>query len=194
LAFGGTKLLKNFNIKNKCYDEYTLDNILELIVYKANIIRENNNMESIKVINQKNFITYCILLGNDYIDTLKHYKFDKIFELLVLNDFDINKFLSVLNINENYITNYLNKFNDVYNYYTNALVYDNEYLNINYKLPINVKILEKLMCQFHDFSKEFIIREFNKIIVNNIRMKSGENLNNIKKGNIFAVLDNDVYN
>jgi 5'-3' exonuclease len=197
LAFGGTKLLKNFNIKNKCYDEYTLDNILELIVYKANIIRENNNMEAIKVISQKNFITYCILLGNDYIDTLKHYKFDKIFELLVLNDFDINKFLAVLNINENYITNYLNKFNDVYNYYTNALVYDNDYLNINYKLPINVTILEKLMCQFHDFSKEFIIGEINKIIVNNISMKSGENLNNIKRGNIFAVLDNldnDVYN
>ncbi len=194
LAFGGTKLLKNFNIKNKSFDEYTLDNILELIVYKANIIRKNNNMENIKLISQKDFITYCILLGNDYIDSLKHYKFDKIFELLVLNDFDINKFLLALklNINENYITNYLNKFNDVYNYYTNALVYDNEYLNINYKLPINIKTLEKLMCEYHDFNNDYIKGEINKIIINNVYLKTGGNLINIKPNNIFELLENDV--
>ncbi len=190
LAFGGKKLLKNFNIKNKCFDEYSLDSILELIVNKANIIRNKNNLDNIQSISQKDFITYCILLGNDYINTLKYLKFDKLFEILVLNDFEIDKFLfaiqNKLNLNDKYIETYLENFNNVYNYYTNAMVYDNNFINIDYKMNVNIKMLEKLMCQYHNFDKNYIIKE-----INNLEIKPIKSVNKYK--NMFEVLQNEIY-
>lgn len=165
LVFGGQKLIKNFNIKNKSYDEYDLDSIINFMIEKANNIRNIYNLPLIDSLTHKDFITYCILLGNDYIDNLKYFKYDKIFEYLVLNDFKIDKFLNnVKNIYSNmnvifniddYLNNYLIKFNQVYNYYINAKVFDPLDIQFN-KNNIDINMIEKIMCEYHSFDKNII--------------------------------------
>ncbi len=172
LVFGGTKLIKNLNIKNKTYDEYDLDNILDYMLEIANLIRDKNNLKRLESITQKNFITYCILLGNDYIDNIKNLKFDTIFENLVISNFDLTTFIELIkdkiisrnnNFNiDNYIINYKEKFNQVYEYYLNSQVYDPNDIYYNIK-PINKHLLNKIMCETHNFDSNFIKHELCKI-------------------------------
>jgi flap endonuclease-1 len=172
LVFGGQKLIKNFNIKNKTYDEYDLDSIINFMIEKSDNIRNIYKMPLIDSLTHKDFITYCILLGNDYIDNLKYFKYDKIFEYLVINDFKIDKFLNhikniylirnvVFNI-EDYLNNYLIKFDQVYNYYINAKVFDP--LDIQYnKNDIDINMIEKIMCEYHNFDKNIINHELTRL-------------------------------
>jgi len=185
LVFGATKLIKNFNIKTKSFEEYSHTDILNFIIEKANNIRINHNLDMINNISHKDFITYCILLGNDYLDSIKYLKYDKIFEYLVLCDFDIIRFINYIKINcndskysynEEYLENYLDKFNNVYNYYLNSIVYDNTELIIHNNLNININLVEKLMCKYHNFSLDYIRDEINKIFINNIEINHNKNL------------------
>ena len=208
LVFGGKKLIKNFNIKTKTFEEYSNTDILNFIIEKANEVRTKHNLDLINNISHKDFITYCILLGNDYLDSIKYLKYDRIFEILVLCDFDIIRFINYIKINnidikytynEEYLDNYLEKFNDVYNYYLNSRVFDNTELVIFNDFKINIELVEKIMCNFHNFSKEYIRDELNKIISNNLKLTNIKNCNkkpnNIKsnnfifeKKNIFSIL------
>jgi flap endonuclease-1 len=177
LVFGGVKLLKNFNIKNKTYSEYNINDILTLMVEKANNIRNILNMEKVNEISQADFIKYCILLGGDYIESIKYLKYDKIFELLVISNFNIDIFFSNL---ENYIKSntkyetlndyefseyknkYIERFNKVYEYYLSAKVFDPTEININLK-EINKEKIFELMSILHNFDKNYILNQMDTI-------------------------------
>lgn len=191
LVFGGKKLIKNFNIKTRSFEEYSKNDILNFIIEKANNIRINHNLDMINNITHKDFITYCILLGNDYLDSIKYLKYDKIFEYLVLCDFDIIKFIDYIKINLNdskysyndeYLQNYLEKFNNVYNYYLNSIVYDNNDLVVYNNLNMNYDLVEKIMCNYHNFSLEYVRDEIEKIFINNLKLNQIKHCN--KKANI----------
>ena len=70
LVFGGTKLIKNLNIKNGTYDEYDLDNILNYMLEVANIIRDKNNLSNEDnyflnyVYEEKNSLNFYYGIGN----------------------------------------------------------------------------------------------------------------------------------
>jgi hypothetical protein len=142
------------------------------MIEKSNNIRNIYKMPLIDYLTHKDFITYCILLGNDYIDNLKYFKYDKIFEYLVINDFKIDKFLNhikniysnmyvVFNI-EDYLNNYLIKFYQVYNYYINAKVFDPFDIQYN-KNDIDINMIEKIMCEYHNFDKNIINYELSRL-------------------------------
>ena len=216
LVFGGKKLIKNFNIKNKTYDEYDFDNIINFMIEKANNIRNIYRIPLINSLSHTNFITYCILLGNDYIDSLKYVKYDKIFENLVISEFKIETFLntiknnvySKMNININfnvdeYLNQYLIKFYEVYNYYISAKVYDPSEIQYNQN-TININMIEKIMCNDHDFDRSLIKFEINRIpynlnnnLLNKIskthviqnKIKKTNNLTNNLTNNFFTLLD-----
>ena len=208
LVFGGKKLIKNFNIKNKTYDEYDLDEIINFMIEKANNVRNLYGMDLINSLSHKDFITYCILLGNDYIDCPKYLKYDKIFENLVISDFQIETFINNIKNNvyskmniifntDEYFTNYLIKFNEVYNYYISAKVYDPSDIQYN-KNNIDINMIEKIMCIDHDFDRSLITFEISRILSNlnkipkscalqNKLIKEDNQYN--KSNNIFCILD-----
>jgi flap endonuclease-1 len=189
LVFGGIKLLKNFNIKNKTYSEYNINDILTLMIDKANNIRSIFNMEKINEISQADFIKYCILLGGDYIESIKFLKYDKIFELLVISNFNIDNFFNNLenfvktntkyeNLNDFEFTEYKNKyierFNKVYDYYIWAKVFDPYEINIDLRQFNKEKIFE-LMSILHDFDKSYILNQ-----INNISNKTNDKFSSFK--------------
>lgn len=188
LVFGGVKLLKNFNIKNKTYSEYDIEDILRLMIEKANNVRNIYNMEKINEITHADFIKYCILLGGDYIESIKYLKYDKIFELLVISNFDIDIFFLKL---ENHIKNivkygafndlefseyktkYINKFNKVYEYYISAKVYDPKEIVVDLKEIKREKIF-KLMSILHNFDKNYVLNQINNIPNIDLKYKSAK--------------------
>ncbi len=197
LVFGGKKLIKNFNIKNHTYDEYNLEKIFNFLITKANNIRDKFNLKKNDTLIHNNFITLCILMGNDYIDPIRNIKHDKLFEILVLNNFEINpvlniiKNLKIINVTDidKFIESYFIKFIEVYNYYLSAKVYENNELFI-VRNNINYTVLERLMCKYHDFNKNYINNIINEIPKINFKAKINTDTNvKLKNNNIFTALE-----
>jgi 5'-3' exonuclease len=157
LVFGGIKLLKNFNMYTNTYSEYDINTIIYYMNQKANNIIHNYNY----IITHNDFIKFCILLGNDYTSGIKWLGYDKIFEYLVKNYFDINKLLSIIYTNEK-LSYKINRINDVYNYYLCSKVINP--FNINIVLSFfDINKTIDLLNNKNNINKNFIINTLNNI-------------------------------
>jgi len=102
LLFGGVNIYKDFMLKNNTLNEYTLIELLQFLLQKTNVIRENNNLSPIDEIGRENLIDFAIISGTSYGDSIsiitngsgslpKNIMREKLFEAYVLNDMNIIK-------------------------------------------------------------------------------------------------------
>lgn len=135
LLFGSPKIIKKLSRKSITVNELRLSDILEYLKNKANIILYNNSRSEIKEFKEEWLIDIRILCGTDYNDPLTYYDSYKIFELFVLNDFDVSRLLK----NESLI-----EWKNVRRYYLEANVIDPLKINISLDKPNYGKMLEIL--------------------------------------------------
>lgn len=153
LIFGGPKVIKNFNRKNSYVDVITLDDILNSLKNKANKILKSK----IKEFKDEYFIDFRILLGTDYNDPIQGIDSDKLFELFVLNDFNVPKLIKYLKTNEQITIpeDFEEIWKQVKKYYLEAEVIDPMTLDLDIKPPNKDKMIE-ILHQRNGFNKSFV--------------------------------------
>jgi flap endonuclease-1 len=98
LIFGGPVLFRNIDFKNNTFKCLELEKIMKYLQIKTNNICKIHFKKSINF-TMDNFIDFTIILGNDYghgIRCAGGNNRDKLFELFVLNDFDMIKYIAHL--------------------------------------------------------------------------------------------------
>lgn len=96
LVFGAKKIMRKFSKKN-VIEEINLDDIYDHMKFLANEIKINNNTYLISRVTHENFIDFSILLGTDYTPHIKGFNSSELYELFVLNDFNLEKTVNKLN-------------------------------------------------------------------------------------------------
>ena len=99
LIFGGPILFRDIDFKKNKIKCLELDKIMEYLQDKTNKICNTNFRKSPLNFTMDNFIDFTIILGNDYghgIRCAGGNNREKLFELFVLNDFDMVKYIAHL--------------------------------------------------------------------------------------------------
>jgi 5'-3' exonuclease len=96
LIFGGPKIIKNFNRKNSMVNEIKLADILETLKNRANKIRKNNSLPELTEFSHEHFVDLCILQGTDYNEPIRDIDPNELYEIFVLNNFEVLKLLKYL--------------------------------------------------------------------------------------------------
>jgi flap endonuclease-1 len=164
LVFGGQRLVKNFSRKNKIVNQVNLTDILEHLKVKANSILNANNLKEIMEITRLNLIDFSILQGTDY-NTGINIKHDILFELFVLNNFDIAQVLEDKDkLLENKIpTDLTDNWKKVQSYYLNADIIDPVNIQRIITQPNLVK-LTKLLQHTYKFNKKFVKKIYDGLL------------------------------
>lgn len=96
LMFGSPIILKDFSFKtpNNPTIKIEKEEIIKNCFVKANEIRENNNLEKMKIFTHDDFLNFCILVGTDYTVNNKLFKLEnishsEIFEICAINEFNM---------------------------------------------------------------------------------------------------------
>lgn len=145
LIFGGTKLIKNFKGRFDQLEAFELKDIFESLLKKTNKILTDNDRKPIEEFTIEYFVDYRIIQGTDYNDAITGLDSNKLFELFVLNDFNVVKLLEDLK-NTNCIIpiDFEKRWIDARNYYLEAQVRDPECLQLEMKKPNLDKLIEIL--------------------------------------------------
>jgi len=164
LVFGGQRLVKNFSRKNKIVNQVDLVDILELLKVKANHILKANNLDEIMEITRLNLIDFSILQGTDY-NTGINIKHDILFELFVLNNFDIAQVLEDKDkILENKIPeDFTENWKQVQHYYLNADIINPVNIRRTINQPNLVK-LTKLLQHTYKFNGKFVKKIYDGLL------------------------------
>ena len=185
LVFGGTKLLKDFNLKNNSVDIIDRKSILKLLLDLANKIRIDNGLSEILQIHHDNFIDFSIFMGSDYKNNtygckLKGIKPDKIFEAYVINDFDVENTITYLQNEYSIISDgFINSFNKIKTMYKKSEVIHPNQINI---MPnkINIEKLIDFLCHKNGFNNKYTINKINKFSDNINKFKYAVETNKLK--------------
>ena len=172
LIFGAPKIIKNFNRKSPIINEVKLLDILDSLKHKANLILANQlEFKEIKEFREEYFIDMRILLGTDYNDALtdkfnRPIDFNKMFELFVLNNFDVPNLLRYIErnlIGINIPINFEEKWKKVKSYYLEAKVIDPLSLEISLKYP-NFEKMKDILHKRNKFSIKFVEKLYQKLV------------------------------
>jgi flap endonuclease-1 len=98
LIFGCSTLYRDIDFKTNSIKSININDIMNFLQEKTNIICSEHFKKKIKI-TRENFIDFTIILGNDYnygVRCSGGTNREKIFELFVLNDFNVIKFIAHL--------------------------------------------------------------------------------------------------
>jgi len=98
LLYGAPLLLRDYDLKTNTVSIISIDDILNFLQEKTDIITQKYNKPQI-TITKDNFINFSIIMGNDYCNGIRiagGNNRDKLFELFVLSDFNIDVFVNIL--------------------------------------------------------------------------------------------------
>jgi flap endonuclease-1 len=165
LVFGGTKILKDFSVKDNETYEINRDDILPFLKEKANKFLQQKKLKEIDFTND-NFIDFSIVMGTDYkisssnciiLNCPISEKYEKLFEIFVLNDCNVEKMINYMNtenlklqangkvimykIPPDFIENWKN----TREVYENSVVIDPKEIDLTFKKP-NINKLIKFLC------------------------------------------------
>lgn len=239
LLFGTKKIIKGF-FPNNINEEIDLNDIYTFLKTKINEILllhkkekkynlDNDNLDNLDKDNlDKNnlnndnldihniFIDFSLLLGSDYTPHIKGFNPSQLFEIFVLNDFDIKKTIDILN---EYIINDKNKNEyEIPNDFVNKAIKAKNYYLQSYNLDKNIKyypsvpnidklyeflyikngLEENYVINFINelFKWYYVINEYNqindKIILNCFKKYKYRYLIN-KYNSIYKIYNNPLY-
>lgn len=165
LIFGGPQIIKNFNRKNTIINTISLIDILKSLKTKANTILKKNNLTLIKEFKDEYFVDLRILLGTDYNDPITLLDSNKIFELFVLNNFDIPNMIECLKTKKNIeiSVNFEEKWKEVRKYYLEADVIDPMTIDLTLKYPNLEKMINILHIK-NKFDIKFVKKLYSELI------------------------------
>ena len=211
LVYGGTRIIKKFSSYNNESYEITLSDILNILLEKSNDILLKYNMELISEFKFNNFIDFAILMGSDY-----HFSNDivnhkiifscnniSLFELFVINNFDITLLYKSLNSSETEYNNLIIEHTKIFDIYTTSKTYDTEQYNLIFdkinieniilfikhyeliELYINIKLSK---CKTHEFNK---FNEWNRsnLFTSKNKARNFSNFEQNKNSYVDACLD-----
>jgi flap endonuclease-1 len=204
LVFGGTKILKDFSVKENTTYEINREDILPFLKEKANKILRQNKMKEIEFTND-NFIDFSIIMGTDYkisssnciiLNCPISEKYEKLFEVFVINDCNVEKMIDYMNkensnlqlanksimykIPFDFIENWLN----TKEVYLNSVIIDPKEIDLTFKKP-NIDGIIKFLCTENELDlskikyKMKIIYE-NYLIFNKIQNDSSHRISTLK--------------
>ena len=168
LLFGGPKIIKNFNRKNNTFSEIKLFEILKFLKLKANKILKAYLMpEIVGDFKEEWFIDSRILFGTDYNEPVSGINSNKLFELFVVNGFDVPKLVNQLQqlklLNCAYAESYLEIWTRVKEYYLGANVIDPLTLDVSLKEP-NYKLMVECLHTRNNFKISYVNKIYNELM------------------------------
>ena len=77
----------------------------------------------------------CVLFGTDYLQRLRHFTVNMIFDTFVISNCDLLEYVKKISENMKLPENYMESVYDVKYYYANASVIDPTTIDVKLKLP-----------------------------------------------------------
>jgi flap endonuclease-1 len=206
LIFGGHLLFRDFDVKNNKIKMLELNKILNYLQSKTQEICRTNFKKPLQF-TMDNFIDFTIILGNDYGHGIRcsgGNNRDKLFELFVINDFDVVKYivhLYQINKEVNHIKyyipeNFIEKWVISRNNYKLAEIINPSDINIfmnqpNYDDLIHLLINKKINKSQIEYITTSLKKLYNLYSKNNFKYDLNEDLNhmlsNIEKDDWIVV-------
>jgi flap endonuclease-1 len=182
LIYGTNTLYRNIDFKNNKIKCIELDNVINYLQNKTDEFCRINFKKPL-TFTFDNFVDFTIILGNDYSHGIRcsgGNNRDKMFELFVLNDFNIVNFVAHLyqiNISLGHIKyyipeNFIEKWVESKNNYNNAEIIDPSTINIIMNKPNITKIKQFFI------KKNILTRQINYFVSSLNRLYNLYNLNN----------------
>lgn len=163
LAYGGTKIWRDFSLAGKRTLEVNKQSIFEKMFITANEILERNGKNPITTFTHENFIDYCIMLGTDYTPESQKAKISGIsssdlFTIYVLNDFNVPQtceYISQNCISAKISHNFVHNWTRIKEIYTKTPVIHPENVNVSMRKPRVDKLIEYL-CDEIGLNRTFV--------------------------------------
>lgn len=163
LAFGGSRIWKDFSLMGKTTHELNKQNILEQMYLKANKIRRENLQEPIDDFNHQHFIDYCIMLGTDYTPYNCKFKISgtnaiQLFKLFVINDLNVEKMCEYITSQQTSVkvsSNFIQNWKQTKEKYMNTSVIHPNCIDIKMQKP-SVDELITFLCDKNGLDRSFI--------------------------------------
>ncbi len=170
LNCGGTRIIRDFCLKDKTYNELYLDDMIDFLQQKANFFTHKHSIENLTV-TFGTFLDFSIIMGNDYCGGIRGSKGNigrnNIFELFVLSGFDVPTLVDkIYDINKSsgtivyYVSDkFLEKWKQVRDYYLNVQIIPPSHIDLEFK-TIDIDELNKFIDDFGVISTEEMNVEF----------------------------------
>ena len=164
LAYGGTKIWRDFSMANMNTTELSRKTIIENMKIEANKIRFANDLCPINL-EYENFVDYCIMLGTDYTPfdckTKISGSVEKLFEIFVINNFDVR--LTCDYIRENDVklrisNKFIESWERIREKYLETPVIHPKNINIYMTNP-HVEELINYLCDEYDLDRFFVTKK-----------------------------------
>lgn len=151
LLFGATKLILEFNKFTNIATVIRLDDVIDYLTYKANMVCDGFKMKRIKA-TRDTFIDFAIMMGTDYTRPIIGISHEELFEIFVLTKFDVLKTVEYLvNLRNRdkdiYIPeNFIEKWQDARRYYLEAKIVMPAHINKKMEEP-KIDLLMDFLCE-----------------------------------------------
>jgi 5'-3' exonuclease len=160
--YGADILYKDFDKDKKNFKRLRLEKMLNKLQLMSDTICEENNIPR-KIIDKQIFFNFAKILGTDYNTGIRKCggnNRNKLFEIFVLNDFNLEKFIDNLhelnNVKNEYFVpdDFLEKSELINKYYENIMILNPDTFNVILREPIFDKI--KLELKKYNFRTDII--------------------------------------
>lgn len=164
LAFGGSRIWKDFSLAGKKTHELNKQTILEQMYVKANQIRFDNEQPPIEDFNHQHFVDYCIMLGTDYTPDNCKSKISgatttELFELFVRNDLNVEKTCEYIALHQTGVKvsgNFIQNWRRIKEKYLGTPVIHPSGINILMQKP-RINELITFLCDENGLDRSFIM-------------------------------------
>jgi 5'-3' exonuclease len=188
LAYGGSRIWKDFSLPDKSTHEIRRHAILDKMRTKANEIRSETNCSQFDEFPHEKFVDFCIMLGTDYRANnsktnscktqLTGCENTELFRIFVVNDLDVTKTCEYIIENCSHIRisrDFLDNWTTIRDIYLNAPVENPDNIQILMHEPQIDKLVE-FLCDENGLDRNFIESKVGGLY------KNYEVFNNVYKG------------
>jgi len=175
LLFGATKIILGIDKIRKKVKVLKLDDIIDYLTYKANIIRDKLMMDRI-VASHDVFIDFAIMMGTDYTKSITGITPEELFNIFAVKSFDVVSTINNLYlmksrtkkifVGDNFITNW----QSAKKYYSCARIVHPMHVNKTIIHP-QVKQLIKFLCDDNGINYNYIDKNINMFVNKNLNLK-----------------------